>query len=81
MRRSAEVREVIVVVPCPFYLNGVAEWLSGNRSQEIVWDATTNDDVIYHSVKLQNPEVFSEISSQAEWGTLHFAMKSVSGDD
>jgi len=72
MRRSAEVREVIVVVPCPFYLNGVAEWLSGNRSQEIVWDATTNDDVIYHSVKLQNPEGVQRDLLSSRMG--HFAL-------
>jgi len=81
MGSSARVRDFIVVVPSPFHLNGVTEWLSADRSQEIVWNVTTNNDVVYHSVKLQNPEVFNEISSQAEWGTLHIAMMSVSGDD
>ncbi|KAI9434461.1 hypothetical protein H4582DRAFT_779038 [Lactarius indigo] len=53
-----------------------AEWLSADRSQEVVWSTTTNNDVIYHTVKLQSPAVFNEISTQAEWGTLHYAMKS-----
>ncbi|KAI9434458.1 hypothetical protein H4582DRAFT_1818664 [Lactarius indigo] len=52
------------------------EWMSADRSQVIVWSTTTNNDVIYHTVKLQNPAVFNEISTQAEWGTLHYAMKS-----
>ncbi|KAH9055600.1 hypothetical protein EDB87DRAFT_1567201 [Lactarius vividus] len=53
-----------------------AEWLSADRSQVVVWSTTTNNDVVYHTTKLQNPAVFNEISTQAEWGTLHYAMKS-----
>ncbi|KAI9434455.1 hypothetical protein H4582DRAFT_2080814 [Lactarius indigo] len=53
-----------------------AEWLSADRSQEVVWSTTTNNDVIYHTAKLQSPAMFNEISTQAEWGTLHYAMKS-----
>jgi len=54
--------------------------LSADRTQLIVWNTTPNDDVIYHTVKLKNPSVFNEVGTQPEWGTLHFAMKSVSGD-
>ncbi|KAH9018064.1 hypothetical protein EDB85DRAFT_1874040 [Lactarius pseudohatsudake] len=57
-----------------------AEWLSADRSQVAVWSTTTNNNVVYHTTKLQSPAVFNEISTQAEWGTLHYAMKSVSGD-
>lgn len=46
----------------------------------IVWSTTTNSDVVYHSVSLQNPAVFNEIATQQEWGTLHIAMKSVRGN-
>ncbi|KAI9456996.1 hypothetical protein BJY52DRAFT_1379345 [Lactarius psammicola] len=52
------------------------EWLSADRSKVVVWSTTTNNNAIYHTVKLQSPAVFSEISTQAEWGTLHYAMKS-----
>ncbi|KAH9026781.1 hypothetical protein EDB84DRAFT_1501283, partial [Lactarius hengduanensis] len=54
----------------------VAEWMSADRNQVIVWTTTTNSDVVYHSVRLQNPAVFNEIATQQEWGTLHYAMKS-----
>ncbi|KAH9024050.1 hypothetical protein EDB85DRAFT_2119040 [Lactarius pseudohatsudake] len=54
-----------------------AEWMSANRNQVIVWNTTTTSDVVYHSVTLQNPAVFNEIATQPEWGTLHYAMKSL----
>ncbi|KAI9447112.1 hypothetical protein BJY52DRAFT_375069 [Lactarius psammicola] len=53
-----------------------AEWMSADRTQVIVWNTITNSDVVYHSVRLQNPAVFNEITTQQEWGTLHYAMKS-----
>ena len=56
----------------------VAEWNSGNRGQFIQWSTTSNDDVIYHNVKLQTPAPFNEVSGQAEWGNLYYAMKAVS---
>jgi len=80
IRISAQVGDVIIVIPAPSCLTVVAEWLSADRSQVVVWGTTTNNDVIYHTVKLQSPAVFNEISTQAEWGTLHYAMKSVSGN-
>ncbi|KAI9430131.1 hypothetical protein H4582DRAFT_2104007 [Lactarius indigo] len=58
------------------YSDVSSEWMSADRSQVIVWSTTTNNNAIYHTVKLQNPAVFNEISTQAEWGTLHYAMKS-----
>ena len=62
-------------------LKFVAEWLSGDWSQVIVWSATANNDVVYLTAQLQSPAVFGEISTQAEWGTLYHAMKNVSGND
>ena len=45
----------------------------------IQWSSTTsNSNVIYHSVFLQTPIDFEEISNQAEWGTLYYAMEAVS---
>jgi len=54
--------------------------MSPDQSQVVVWSTTANSDIVYHSVRLQNPIVFSEIATQAEWGTLYFAMKSVRGN-
>jgi hypothetical protein len=65
----------------PLCLNSIAEWLSGDRSQEIGWSTTSNKDLIYHTVGLQDPAVFSEINTQADWGTLYYAMKSVRDTD
>ncbi|KAF8273635.1 hypothetical protein EI94DRAFT_1795045 [Lactarius quietus] len=53
------------------------QWLSGDQSQEIEWSTTSNKNLIYHMVGLQNPAVFNEIDTQADWGTLYYAMKSV----
>ncbi|KAH9063195.1 hypothetical protein EDB87DRAFT_1558516 [Lactarius vividus] len=52
------------------------EWNSGDRSHVIRWSATSTGDVVYHTVNLQNPVVFNEISNQAEWGSAYYAMKS-----
>ncbi|KAH9171798.1 hypothetical protein EDB89DRAFT_2070371 [Lactarius sanguifluus] len=52
------------------------EWNSGDRSHVIRWSETSTSDVIYHTVKLQNPVVFNEIRNQAEWGSAYYAMKS-----
>ncbi|KAH9063193.1 hypothetical protein EDB87DRAFT_1558504 [Lactarius vividus] len=52
------------------------EWNSGDRSHVIRWSATSTNDVVYHTVNLQNPVVFDEIRNQAEWGSAYYAMKS-----
>ena len=54
--------------------------MSGNRSQYIQWNVTSNTEVTYHTVTLQDPVLFNEVGAQAEWGTLYFAMESVSDD-
>ena len=55
----------------------VAEWSSGDRTQEIVWSLTANTDIISHTVRLPKPAVFTEIKDQADWGNLYYAMKPV----
>ena len=77
---SVEVGKVIVVVLALSCLKIIAEWLSGDRVQPISWNTTSNNDITYHAAGLQNPTAFSEINTQAEWGTLYYAMKSVSGN-
>jgi hypothetical protein len=77
-RPSVEVGEVLIVGPPPLYLNMAAEWLSGDNSQMIAWSTTNNSDLIYHLAGLENPAEFTESNYRAEWGTLYYAMKSVS---
>ena len=74
---SVQVRQVVYRFSALWCLKVVAEWMSGDRSQIITWSTTTNSNVVYHSVSLQNPTLFEEIATQQEWGTLHIAMKSV----
>ena len=75
---SVEVGELFTIVPVLLYLNIVTEWLSGDKSQIISWSTTNTSELIYHSAGLEHPAEFTEISNQAEWGTLYYAMKSVS---
>ena len=56
----------------------VTEWGSGDASQRILWSLTSNDDVVIHNVTLQTLAEFTEISDQAQWGMLYYAMKAVS---
>ena len=46
----------------------------------IFWGTTPIGNVVYHTVKLQNPVIFNEISNMAEWGSFYYAMESVSGN-
>ena len=62
-------------------LKFVAEWLSGDWTQSIVWNTTADSDVVYLTAQLQSPAVFNEFTTQPQWGTLYNAMKSVSGTD
>ncbi|KAI0267487.1 hypothetical protein BC834DRAFT_822335, partial [Gloeopeniophorella convolvens] len=57
------------------YSDVSGEWNSGDRGQEIVWSQPADPDVIFHTVKLQQTAVFTEIQTQAEWGILYYAMK------
>jgi hypothetical protein len=78
IRTSAEVHEFALRVY--YVLKTVVEWNSGDRSQVIFWSATSTSNVVYHTVKLQNPLIFNEISNMAEWGSFYYAMESVSGN-
>jgi hypothetical protein len=60
-------------------LKCVAECLSPNESQVIVWNATADNNVVYLTAQLQSPAVFNEYDSVPQWGTLYHSMKSVSG--
>ncbi|KAH8997908.1 hypothetical protein EDB92DRAFT_1305914 [Lactarius akahatsu] len=58
------------------YSDVSGEWLSADRSREIRWSTTAINNVIYHMAQLKNPAVFNEIGTQAEWGTLYYAIGS-----
>jgi len=73
---SAEVR--LIFIRSASFLSFVTEWNSGDRTQQILWSPTINDNVVFHSVGLQKQETFTEVFDQAEWGTLYYAMKNVS---
>ena len=73
----AEVR-AIVFLSRSFLSSFVTEWNSGDRTHVIQGSATSNADIIYHSVTLQTQAQFNEIIDQAEWGTLYYAMQTVS---
>ncbi|KAI9433068.1 hypothetical protein H4582DRAFT_2082873 [Lactarius indigo] len=59
------------------YSDVSGEWLSGDRDQPMIWSTIglDGDSVICHTAKLQNSAEFNEIKTQAEWGTLYYAMK------
>jgi len=78
IRISAQVGEV-VVVPTLLCLRIVAEWVSGNKSQVILWTGIGDNSVIGHTVRRQNPTLSDEVSTDTEWGTLHHFMETVSG--
>ncbi|KAI9459211.1 hypothetical protein BJY52DRAFT_387895 [Lactarius psammicola] len=59
------------------YSDVSGEWNSGDRDHVILWSTSTSiSNVVYHTVRLQNPAMFNEISNQAEWGLFYYAMKS-----
>jgi Domain of unknown function (DUF5127) len=77
IQMSVEVRAIVPRSPS-FSYSFVAEWNSGDRTQTILWTPTANADVVFHSVTLQTQVKFMEVSDQAEWGTLYYAMQAVS---
>jgi hypothetical protein len=72
-----EVLEIILR-SASFLLSPVTEWLSGNRTQKILWNTTFDSQAIFHNVTLQTPAIYTEILDQPEWGTLYFATPGVS---
>ena len=58
--------------------NIIIEWNSGDPWKEIWWNTTYTADVIYHNVSLQTQIMFTESLGEAVWGTLYFAMQTVS---
>jgi hypothetical protein len=72
-----EVLAIILRGPS-FLLSFVTEWMSGDRTQKILSNMSSDSFAYYHSVTLQTPAIYTEILDQPEWGTLYFATPSVS---
>jgi hypothetical protein len=77
IQTSVEVL-AIILQSASFPLSFVTDWISGNRTQKILWNTTFDAFAIYHNVTLQTSAIYTEILDQSEWGTLYFATPSVS---
>ncbi|KAF5335226.1 hypothetical protein D9758_014769 [Tetrapyrgos nigripes] len=56
-----------------------AEWISGNRGNEAQWSTSTTPSSVIHGASRQSPQSMTEISNQAEDGTVYYAMQKVNG--
>ncbi|KAI9459511.1 hypothetical protein BJY52DRAFT_1149036 [Lactarius psammicola] len=52
-----------------------AEWVSGDQSQGIWWKGISEDSVIGHQVKRQNPTLSDVADIGTEWGILYHFME------
>jgi hypothetical protein len=78
IQTSVEVLAIILRSPS-FVLSFVIEWMSGDRTQKILWNTTFGPPAIFfHNVTLQTSAIYTEILDQPEWGTLYFATPGVS---
>jgi hypothetical protein len=77
IQMSAEVR-AIIFRGLSFLLSFVTEWMSGDRTQTILGNMTSDSFAAYHNVTLQTPAIYTEILDQPEWGILYFATQGVS---
>jgi len=77
IQTSVEVLAVILRSPSSL-LSFTTEWMSGNRTQKMMWNTTFDSFSIFHNVTLQTSAMYTEILDQPEWGSLYFATPSVS---
>ncbi|KAI0033120.1 hypothetical protein K488DRAFT_48343, partial [Vararia minispora EC-137] len=55
------------------YSDITGEWLSGSYAQTMTWRSASTSPNIIHSSSLLNPQVYTDISGQANWGTSYYA--------
>ncbi|KZV70716.1 hypothetical protein PENSPDRAFT_607027 [Peniophora sp. CONT] len=56
------------------YTDITAEWVAGDRSQDVTWFTnTSNPAIIYHSVSAVNQVPYHETNAQADWGNVYYA--------
>jgi hypothetical protein len=77
IQTSVEVL-TIILQSASFLLSFVTDWISGDRTQKILWNTTFDPFAVYHNVTLQKSAIYTEILDQPEWGTLYFATPGVS---
>ncbi|TCD59771.1 hypothetical protein EIP91_011516 [Steccherinum ochraceum] len=58
------------------YLDISGEWTSGNRSNNITWQATNTDTSTAYEYQLQTMSQFQEVKDQAEDVNMYIAMRS-----
>ncbi len=73
---SAKVRK-IVLGNRSYTLNIAAAWITTDNTQLMRPNMTSNTDVTYYAVTFWEPVLFSEFATEAGWGTLYYAMKTV----
>ena len=78
IQTSVEVRRAIFLRSPSSFLSFVIEWMSGDRTQKILWNSTSVPTVTLYNVTLQTPAIYTEKLDQPEWGTLYFATPGVS---
>ncbi|EMD37366.1 hypothetical protein CERSUDRAFT_114039 [Gelatoporia subvermispora B] len=61
------------------YADVSAEWVSGNRGDNVTWNTTVTSSAIYHAVKAASPTLLGENFGQANDGILYHGM--LSGPD
>ena len=54
------------------------EWVSGDKGNTAQWNTDQTSQVAYHSIKLEQPQAFTEAYDQASDGTAFYAMLLVS---
>ncbi|KZM27291.1 catalytic [Ascochyta rabiei] len=61
------------------YTDISAEWVSGDVAVTAQWDFGLTDDVVYHRLSRQDPQVLSEINDRAEWGSFYYVTDAKNG--
>ncbi|TFY64799.1 hypothetical protein EVJ58_g2384 [Rhodofomes roseus] len=51
-----------------------AEWVSAYKGYVAEWSTNQTDNIVYHAIKLQQPQAFDEQYQQANDGTAYYAM-------
>lgn len=73
IRTLAQVRACDSLIVDDIHLS--LEWLSGDRSDSVNWNAIATDAVIIHEITLVAPEPLAEKQAQAEDTTTYYGMQ------
>jgi hypothetical protein len=85
MQVFSDINGSAKVVPLSLHspLTLAAVWISGddNDFMPLYCNSTSNSNLIYHTIRVWEPDLGSEVGNDSETGTLYFAAKAVSDDD